>query len=321
MKILIADDGPVSLRMMERTLEQWGYEVITVNDGQQAARLLCEPNGPRLAILDWMMPGLDGPSVCQRVRSRRDGAYVYIALLTAKQSREAVVQGLKAGADDYLTKPCHPAELEARLHGAKRILHLEDRLVEAREQMRFKATHDALTSLWDRGAILGLLESGLSRSERNGSPVSLLLCDIDHFKRINDSYGHIVGDQILQGVSVRLRGAVRTEDAIGRYGGEEFLILLDDCSSTDLSHRAEDVRKAINGLSFHTDNGLVPVSISIGATTIENWEPSLQIEPFLKQADAALYRAKNAGRDQVAYADFPAHLTGVLPGGMAGARA
>jgi diguanylate cyclase (GGDEF)-like protein len=306
MKILVADDGPVSLRMMERMLLQNGYEVIAVQDGEQAARILCEPSGPRLALIDWMMPGLDGPGVCRRVRSSRQGAYVYIALLTAKQSREAIVQGLKAGADDYLTKPCHPAELEARLHAAKRIVHLEDKLVEAREQMRFKATHDALTSLWDRGAILALLRSELSRSIRDQTPVSLLLCDIDHFKNINDFYGHIVGDEILQGVSERLQQAVRMHDAVGRYGGEEFLVLLNGCPASDLSCRAEEVRTAISEIPFRTESGAISLSLSIGAITVENWRPSLQIEQFLKEADAALYRAKAAGRDQVAYAEMPA---------------
>jgi PleD family two-component response regulator len=187
MKILIADDGPVSLRMMERTLQQSGYEVVTAHDGREAARELCKPDGPRLALIDWMMPQLDGPGVCREVRSTREGAYVYIVLLTAKQSSEDIVQGLKAGADDYLTKPCHPAELQARLHTGRRILQLEDKLVEAREQMRFKATHDSLTSLWDRGAVLTLLRSELSRSMRERNPVSMLLCDLDHFKQINDS--------------------------------------------------------------------------------------------------------------------------------------
>src|SRR6202044_593173 len=144
----------------------------------------CE-GGPRLALIDWMMPGLDGPGVCREVRTRHNDLYVYILLLTSKESSEDIVHGLEAGADDYLTKPCHPAELHARLHTGRRILQLEDRLIEAREEMRYKATHDALTGLLDRGAILSLLQGELLRSTRERSPVSLLLCDIDHFKQIN----------------------------------------------------------------------------------------------------------------------------------------
>jgi diguanylate cyclase (GGDEF)-like protein len=302
MKILIADDGPVSLRMMERTLQQSGYEVVTVPDGRQAARELCQPDGPRLALIDWMMPQLDGPGVCRQVRATREGAYVYIVLLTAKQSSEDIVEGLKAGADDYLTKPCHPAELQARLHTGRRILQLEDKLVEAREQMRFKATHDSLTSLWDRGAVLTLLRSELSRSQRERTPVSLLLCDLDHFKQINDSHGHLIGDEVLQEVSKRLVDSVRLHDAVGRYGGEEFLIVLSGCAADSLRDRAEHVRRSIGSQPILTQSGPISISLSIGATTIEDADPALPIEPFLKQADDALYRAKAVGRNQVVYA-------------------
>jgi diguanylate cyclase (GGDEF)-like protein len=229
-------------------------------------------------------------------------------LLTAKQSSEDIVQGLKAGADDYLTKPCHPAELQARLHTGRRILQLEDKLVEAREQMRFKATHDSLTSLWDRGAVLTLLRSELSRAMRERSPVSLLLCDLDHFKQINDSHGHLIGDEVLQEVSRRLVDSVRLHDAVGRFGGEEFLIVLSGCGAESLKDRAEHVRRSISELPIATQSGPISVSLSVGATTIEHCDPSLPVEPFLKQADDALYRAKDAGRDQVVYAE---HLVGV----------
>ena len=299
MKILLADDDPVSRRLMERMLQRGGYEVITVENGREAARELTAAGGPRLALIDWMMPELDGPAVCREVRSRIDGAYVYILLLTSKQSSEDIVKGLQAEADDYLTKPCHPAELKARLHTGRRILQLEDKLVEAREDMRFKATHDALTSLWDRGAILALLRSELSRSKREHSSVSVLLCDIDHFKQVNDVHGHQVGDEVLEEVSTRLLDAVRPYDAVGRYGGEEFLIVLNGCSAEDLEVRAEQARKAICGRVFSTSDGSILVSMSIGAITIQDWDKTDAIQPFLKEADEALYRAKAAGRNRV----------------------
>jgi diguanylate cyclase (GGDEF)-like protein len=303
MKILVADDDPVSLRMIERMLERSGYEVVTASNGREAANILSSPDGPRLSLIDWMMPELDGPGLCREVRSRNSGSYTYILLLTSKHSSLDVVNGLKAGADDYLTKPCHPAELEARLNTGRRILELEDKLVEARDEMRFQATHDVLTSLWNRGAILALLRSELSRSVRDRSPVSLLLCDIDHFKKVNDVHGHLVGDEVLQAVSERLLTAVRSYDAVGRYGGEEFLIVLSSCVGEDLRNRAEQVRKAINRSPIPTQSGPVCASLSIGAITIESWDNSLPIEPFLRQADQALYRAKSAGRDRVVYAD------------------
>jgi two-component system, cell cycle response regulator len=308
MKILVADDDPVSLRIMERTLEKGGYEVVTVDNGRQAAAELSKEDGPRLALIDWMMPGLDGPGVCRVVRSRTHEAYVYIMLLTSKQLTEDVVKGLEAGADDYLTKPCHPSELKARLHTGRRILELEDKLVVAREDMRFKATHDSLTSLWDRGSIFALLNSELSRSARERGPVSVMICDIDHFKQINDVHGHLVGDEVLQQVSARLQELVRPYDGVGRYGGEEFLVVLGGCSAADLKKRAEEVREGISGSAFHSKNGPIPISVSIGAVTIEDWNRSTPIEPFLKEADAALYRAKEAGRNRVAYAEAMAAL-------------
>jgi two-component system cell cycle response regulator len=166
--------------------------------------------------------------------------------------------------------------------------------------MRFKATHDSLTSLWDRGAILALLRSELSRSIREGTLVSILLCDIDNFKRINDTHGHVVGDEILEGVSMHLQDAVRPYDAVGRYGGEEFLVVLNNCGGDDLRKRAEEVREAISSVPFPTMSGAIAVSMSVGAITIENWNQSLPLEPYLKAVDAAMYRAKAAGRDQIA---------------------
>jgi len=301
MKILIADDDRISLRLLERMLQQSGYEVIAVENGRQAVDELAKPDAPRLALINWMMPELDGPGVCREVRGWYKDTYVYILLLTSKQLSGDIVEGLEAGADDYVTKPCHPAELKARLYTGQRILQLEDKLVKAREEMRFSATHDALTSLWDRGAILALLRSELSRSRRERAPVSLLLCDVDHFKAVNDVHGHQTGDKVLEEVSRRLTAEVRAHDAVGRYGGEEFLIVMGHCDNIHLKERAEDVRRAISCTPIATQQGAIPITISIGAITIENWDKSVPIEVFLKQADAALYRAKAAGRNRVIY--------------------
>lgn len=313
MKILLADDDPVSLRLMERTLENYGYEVVTATDGLQAVNALCSPGGPRLALIDWMMPELDGPGVCREVRSRHEEeAYVYILLLTSRQSSEDVVCGLEAGADDYLTKPCHAAELKARLHTGHRVLGLEDKLVEAREEMRYKATHDALTTLWNRAGILALLHSELSRSCRHQTSTSLLVCDIDLFKKINDTYGHPVGDEVLRQVSTYLLHLVRPEDSVGRFGGEEFLVVLGDCDKTALKTRAEQIREEISRVPFLTQEGPVSVSLSIGAITIEDACKTEEIDSYVKQADAALYRAKANGRNQVVYAELPASPQPVL---------
>jgi diguanylate cyclase (GGDEF)-like protein len=307
MKILVADDDAISRLLMRRTLENSGYEVVTVVNGREAVRELAQPDGPKLALIDWMMPEVDGPSVCREIRSSNADLYIYILLLTSKESSEDVVRGLEAGADDYLTKPCHPAEIKARLHTGRRILQLEDKLVEAREAMRFKATHDSLTSLWDRGAILALLRSELCRAVREHSCVSILLCDVDHFKNVNDIYGHSTGDEVLQQVSKCLLDSVRSNDAVGRYGGEEFLIVLGGCSEDDLKKRAEHVRKAVCAVSFQTAHGPIDVSVSIGAMTIVSWNKSIPIAPFLKSADAALYEAKSEGRNKVIFAKSAIH--------------
>jgi two-component system cell cycle response regulator len=169
------------------------------------------------------MPELDGPGVCRELRKLQEQAYTYAILLTSKESKEDIVTGSESGADDYLTKPFNAEELKARLQTGERILNLEDKLVEAREQMRFKATHDALTSLSNRGAIMELLGRELARSHREATSTVIMMGDVDHFKSINDTYGHPVGDEVLQEIARRLLSCVRSYDFVGRYGGEEFL--------------------------------------------------------------------------------------------------
>jgi two-component system, cell cycle response regulator len=296
MKILIADDDPISLRMLHRILERAGYEVLSVGDGRLAAEQICLPEGPRLALLDWMMPGLDGPAVCREVRKRRSQQYVHIILLTSKNSKADIVEGLESGADDYLVKPFDPEELKARLRTGLRILQLEDDLVEAREDMRFKATHDALTSLLNRGAILELLGRELSRTGRENGCTTVLLSDLDHFKNVNDTYGHPVGDEVLREVASRLLASVRSYDFVGRYGGEEFMIVLNNCDFDKAIERAEELRKAIAQSPLRTSSGPIPVTMSVGVWASRQW-PNLPQEDVLREVDTALYAAKAAGRN------------------------
>jgi two-component system cell cycle response regulator len=248
------------------------------------------------------MPELDGPGVCREMRRAPEKSYVYIILLTSKESKANIVEGLKAGADDYLIKPCNYEELKARLLAGQRILRLEDKLVEAREEMRFKASHDALTSLWNRGVILELLDKELSRSRRERSFVSLLLCDVDHFKKINDEHGHPVGDEVLQQMAKRLLEGLRSYDSVGRYGGEEFLILLTGCDARCARERAEQVRKAVASHTFATACGPLSLTISIGALESSEWSTALKGAGLLKKVDEALYNAKAAGRNRVVLA-------------------
>jgi diguanylate cyclase (GGDEF)-like protein len=306
LKILIADDEPISRLLMQRTLEKFGYDVVLAEDGRTAVEILRQHDGPRLAVIDWMMPKLDGLGLCREVRSARpDGAYIYILLLTSRQDAEDVVAGLEAGADDYITKPFHPAVLQARLHTGRRILSLEETLVQAREEMRFKATHDALTTLWNRASILSMAHGELRRSAREARPFSLLLCDIDHFKRVNDDHGHLVGDAVLEEVAKRLSASVRDYDPVGRYGGEEFLIVLSNCTDEGLRARTEHIRAAIASTPFRIGNAELSISISIGAITHCCMEFDVSLESILAQADAALYNAKSGGRNRAIYAVSP----------------
>ena len=218
-------------------------------------------------------------------------------LLTANDKVGNLVEGLESGADDYLTKPFHPQELRARLRVGLRMLDLESGLVEARENLRFKASHDALTSIWNRGAIIELLERELSRARRDGSSVGVLLADIDHFKRVNDTRGHLVGDEVLGAVTGRLKGEVRSYDSVGRYGGEEFLILLPGCDNPKLTAKAEQLVKIVERSSIETSAGPVPVTISIGGIASGDC-PHAELKSLLRAADAALYRAKISGRNR-----------------------
>ena len=297
MKILIADDDPVSCRLLDRLLVKWGYEVIAAHDGTEAWEVLQGENSPRVALLDWMMPGIDGPEICRRVRARSGQAYVYIMLLTANDKVGNLVEGLESGADDYLTKPFHPQELRARLRVGLRMLDLESRLVEARESLRFKASHDSLTTIWNRGAIIEMLERELSRARRDGSSVGILLADIDHFKKVNDTRGHLVGDEVLRAITGRLKNEVRSYDSVGRYGGEEFLIVLPGCDHPKLASKAEQLVKVVERSSVGTSTGAIAVTISIGGIASGDC-PHAEVNKLLRAADTALYRAKVSGRNR-----------------------
>jgi two-component system cell cycle response regulator len=296
MRILIADDEPVSLRMLEKTLQRAGYQVTAVRNGREAVEELCRSEGPRLALLDWMMPEFDGPAVCREVRNQRGQRHVHLVLLTSKNSKQDVVTGLASGADDYLIKPFDPEELKARLHTGLRILQLEDNLLEAREEMRYKATHDALTSLLNRGTIVELLARELTRTRREDACTIAVLGDLDHFKLVNDTHGHLVGDEVLREVARRLLGSVRSYDFVGRYGGEEFLLVLNNCETKMSMQRAEEIRNAVCRSPIFTSRGPMSVTVSVGV--IASRGRDLQtVEELLRDADRALYSAKAAGRN------------------------
>jgi two-component system, cell cycle response regulator len=301
MMILVADDDVLSRRLLEKTLERARYEVIAVENGRLAAENLCRQDGPRLALLDWVMPELDGPAVCREVRQKREQPYVHMTLLTSKESKRDIVEGLESGADDYLIKPFDAGELTARLRTALRILQLEDKLVEAREEMRFKATYDPLTGLLNRGVILDLLRRELSRTRREDGGTTILMGDVDHFKTINDTRGHLVGDEVLREIARRMLASVRSYDFVGRYGGEEFLIVLNTGDASQSLLRAEEIRRAIASEPVQTIQGPIPVTMSLGVLSSKDWGLR-PVEELLREVDAALYKAKAAGRNCVQFA-------------------
>jgi len=297
-RILVAEDNPVFREMLRKMLVEWGYEVIAVSNGQEAWDLLRQENGPRLALLDWMMPGMEGAEVCRQVRARIRDRYVYIMLLSARAELEDVVDGMDSGADDYIMKPFEVDELRARLRAGRRVLALQDELVEAREALREQATRDGLTGLWNRTAIFDILQNELARSRRSGEPLIVLMADLDGFKPVNDRFGHQAGDAVLRQVATRMRAAVRRYDSVGRYGGEEFLIVLPSCELVGGLAMAERIRRAIGAECFRAGDVEIRLTCSLGAACAS--PPAIPpADDLVREADAALYRAKHQGRDRV----------------------
>jgi two-component system, cell cycle response regulator len=298
MKILVAEDDHLSRMMLEKALRQAGYEVVAVDNGERALTELTQKEPPRLALLDWVMPGADGLTVCRGVRHRTEQAYTYLILLSSKETKADIVEGLEAGADDYLTKPFDVEELKARLRTGERILELEDRLVEARESMRYRATHDLLTSLWNRGVILELISREIHRSARESSCTVVMLCDIDHFKQVNDQHGHAAGDDVLKEVARRFQNSVRSYDMVGRYGGEEFIIVLNRCDPARAMARAENLRSGISAKPIQARGKSLTVTVSFGVA-LSTDHPNCDVDEIIRKADAALYAAKAGGRNCV----------------------
>ena len=297
MRILIADDAPVSRRLLEVTLTHEGYQVVLASDGAEALHILDQEDSPRLVILDWMMPKANGPEICRTIRKQSRGHYVYLILLSAKGEQNEVNEGLGAGADDYIIKPFDLNELKARIRSGRRILELEEQLVSARELLQLQATHDSLTGLLNRTAILEALRKELARSVREGSSVAIIAADLDHFKHINDSYGHQAGDAVLVEATQRMQASLRKYDAFGRCGEEEFLIVSPGCSAAAAAELAERLRECLSASPVHCLQGAIPVTISLGvAATTSGTVPA---DDLLRAADEALYAAKKNGRNQV----------------------
>jgi len=296
-KILVADDSAISRRLLEAVLERWGYQVLSVQDGTSAWEVLQADDAPRLAILDWMMPGLSGPEVCRLVRERAAPHYTYLILLTARNDKADLIAGMEAGADDYLVKPFDTSELKVRLGPGRRIVQLQRELLHVQELLREQATRDALTKLWNRHAINEILVRELARSYRENIPLGILMADLDSFKQVNDTHGHVAGDGVLQEVARRFVASSRTYDAVGRYGGEEFLLIMPGCDEQAALQTAERMREAIRQEPIRLGETQVGVTTSFGVMSLPRGREASP-EAVIRLADEALYQAKQAGRDR-----------------------
>jgi len=299
MQALVVDDSAVYRKLIGDHLRSWGFGVILAESGSEAWRILEQPNAPKLVLLDWVLPDLDGLELCQRIRQAgASSPYTYIILLTSKEGRQNMLQAMQAGADDYLVKPFDELELKARLLVGKRILDLQEELVSARESMRHAATHDSLTGLTNRAEILAMLERELERARRERKPVAVILCDVDHFKNVNDTLGHLFGDEALREIGRRLRTQLRVYDGVGRYGGEEFLMVLPSCDLPNALLRADGLREIIakTPVVCSGEERLITMSMGVAVSACEGKN---EVEMLLNQADAGLYKAKENGRNRI----------------------
>lgn len=306
MHLLVAEDDAVGRRVLVHALERWGYTVDAVSNGREALEALATPNHPyQVALLDWVMPEMTGPDVCSKVRACEGLPFVYLILLSSNESKKEIADGLDSGADDYLIKPVHPVELQARIRVGERHVRLQVELERANQELRIQALTDSLTQLYNRGAIMRRYEDELARAVRDQQSLVVLMADIDHFKSINDEYGHAAGDAVLQQVAHLLQGALRRYDAIGRYGGEEFLAVLPSVPEEYCNEIVERLAESVRAGDFRVDGRTLPVTVSIGAASIPAGS-SAPSDELLQLADALLYQAKREGRNRVVCAAYEA---------------
>lgn len=288
----MVEDSAIDRRKVGGYLKDWGLDHIIVGTGTEAVEILARPDPPTMALLDWMVPEIDGIELCRRIRALGvTGSYIYTVMLTSRNRKQDLLTAMEAGADDYLSKPVNADELRARILAGKRILDLQ-------QSLKFAASHDALTGLLNRAEILEALHREFSRSCREGRPAALILADIDHFKRTNDSMGHHTGDIVLKEVARRLKMDLRDYDMVGRYGGEEFLLILPGCDLRVGVRRANEIRALVSKGPIVTPLGTSTPTVSMGVTVMSSGDDHT-IADLLQQADVAMYQAKKNGRNRV----------------------
>jgi len=304
MKILVAEDDKVTQMMLVKQLKSWGYDVHTVTDGQEAIdHLTSSDDPPQLLLMDWLMPGLSGVDACKEIRSTESMPFTYIVLLSGKDQKDDIVHGLNSGADDYLSKPYHPEELLSRLRAGERIINLQTNLQDANKELLHMATTDVLTNQLNRLAVEKKYTEEMNRSFRNGTPLCVVMADVDHFKSVNDTYGHQTGDIVLIDVAARLKNSLRPYDTLGRFGGEEFLIILPDIQEKDIDTIMDRLINSIASESIPALDKKLDITASFGAAWIQSGKPELE-EKLIHHADLQLYKAKTNGRNRAEYTIF-----------------
>ncbi len=298
MKILIAEDDLISRRILEAVLTKWGYDSIVAVDGDAAWEIMKKADAPGMAVLDWEMPGKSGLDVCKQIRKKDISNSPYLIILTAKNDKADIVEGLEAGANDFVTKPYDNNELQARIRVGQRMVELQSALIKTKNALAHEASHDPLTGILNRRAILDTLNKELVRAKRNNLKLSIGLCDIDFFKQVNDNHGHQVGDDVLCNLVKVVRNILRPYDFIGRYGGEEFLLVVPESSGSVIEGIYERVRASIADHKMNTRSGEVGITISIGVARLKGGQTA---DDILAESDIALYKAKDNGRNQVVF--------------------
>ncbi|MBI9096577.1 MAG: diguanylate cyclase [Sphaerochaeta sp.] len=299
MHILIAEDDYTSRTMLRAVLQKAGHDVVATVDGDEAWQILQQEDSPKLLILDLLMPKMDGLEVVEKVRASQKKIPPYIIMLTSKGEKSDIIQGLDAGADDYLTKPFDVGELRARIEVGRRLLEMQKELIESRELLAHQATHDPMTDLLNRRAIMNNLQTALSRAQKNQTNIAVGMIDIDHFKRINDTYGHQVGDDVLIGLAQRLKQATSVQDHVSRFGGEEFLVFFPFTTKDEVEPLFSSLFSQVSGISLATRKGLIRITVSIG---IALSKPGCSLDELVGFADKALYDAKETGRNKMVFA-------------------
>jgi diguanylate cyclase (GGDEF)-like protein len=297
LRVLVVDDSPVSRKLLEHALSSEPYALLFAKNGEEALRLFSK-HKPELVITDWMLPDLSGPELCERIRTDAHSSYTYIILVTSMTEKGSVVEGLAAGADDYLTKPFDANELRARMGVGRRIIGLHHEIDAKNKQLMEMAHTDPLTGLPNRRAIEEWAERQLRGAARHGFPLWVVHVDLDCFKKINDSYGHEAGDQVLKKFAEILRKNTRASDISGRMGGDEFLLVMTHVDGKNIQLAVDRFRKQLASEKFLFGNETVGVTASFGISGFQGKEPP-DFSTLVRQADQALYCAKRAGRNQV----------------------